>query len=143
MVLLRRKFTSILLLFFFTVVLLHPLMPFVKYYLAQNNQTEISLVNNEYCGCIENSSSSYAKVENNGEGYLKALIKRVCEQKKKEKPAIPLIQLPIFVRDLSSISSQIYICPKQNFNNKISTFIILPDINTYITDIFHPPVSKV
>ena len=126
-------------LFSFTVVLLQPVMPFVDYYITQHHNEQISQIEKEYCGCGMEKSEKIAKIENNGDAYLRALIKRVCDQKEKEKPVVPLVQIPVFVRDLNSYQPQIFICPEQNYNHKISTFIIQPDINAYIADIFHPP----
>ncbi len=137
----KRKITSILLLFAFTVVLLQPLRPFVEYYIFQNKSIAITNISDDFCCCEKNSNPSIVKMENNGDAYLKALIKRVCDQKEKEKPAIPVIQINLFVRELIHDYTQVYFCPEQNFNQKISTFIIQPDINSYVADIFHPPTK--
>jgi len=135
---LKTQITGLLLLLSFTVVLLQPVMPFVDYFLWQHNQKENTLIESINCGCND-SSTKIAKVENNGDAYLKALIKRVCDQKDKEKPAVPLAHIPVFVKELTTEFSHIYLCPEKNYNNKISTFIIQADITSYISDIFHPP----
>jgi hypothetical protein len=113
-------------------------MPFVEYYFLQKKHTETAINEIELCGCNDNSLN-IAKIENNGDAYLKALIKRVCDQKEKEEPAIPIAQIPVFIRDLNSDYTPVYLCPPKNYNNKISTFIIQPNIHSYIADIFHPP----
>jgi len=135
---LKTRLTGILLLLAFTVVLLQPVRPFVEYYFLQKSNIHISSISEDIC-CCDSNAQEIAKMQNNGDAYLKALIKRVCEQKEKEKPGIPIAQISVFVSELISENIPVYHCPEKNFNQKISTFIIQPDINSYIADIFHPP----
>ncbi len=114
-------------------------MPFVDYYITYQKKTTFDKKEKSFCACEKESNQTYAKVENNGDAYLKALIKRVCDQKEKEKPVVPLVQIPVFVQQLTTDPASIYKCPSINFPERISTFIIQPDITSYITDIFHPP----
>ncbi len=137
----KTRLTGIILLIAFTAVLLQPLRPFVEYYLIQENTIQITSLPDDLC-CCETASHETAKMENNGDAYLKALVKRVCDQKEKEKPAVPIAQITVFVSELIGEDTPVYHCPEKNYNNKISTFIIQPDINSYVADIFHPPANS-
>jgi len=135
---LRQKLTAIILFTAFVAILLQPMMPFVQYYISQNQQ---NITQNNNCDCQCEQNNEVAPMENNGSNYLKALIKRACEdQKKSKKPAIPVLQVSVYILNLTNDYPKVFTCPKENFN-KISTFIIQPDLQSYITDIFHPPAS--
>ncbi len=132
----KNKFLSIILLFAFGSVVLQPLIPFVQYFLVKQN---IISIDKDDCCCENQTKKSAAELmQNNGSNYLNALIKRTCKDQKKRKPAVPTGQTLVFVKKLFSEQAQAFTCPKKNFN-KISTFIIQPDLKSFIADIFHPP----
>ncbi len=135
----KQKLISIVLLLAFGAILLEPAAPFVQYFIYQYKQ---NITQNDNCDCqCAQEDNEVAPMENNGNNYLKALIKRACEdQKKSKKPAIPVLQVSVYILNLTNDYPKVFTCPKENFN-KISTFIIQPDLQSYITDIFHPPAS--
>ena len=109
----------------------------MQYY---SNQTQtVSVVQDNDCDCACHADEM-TKMANNGDAYLKALIKRVCDDKEKEQKKIPAITLSVFVIHLNGHYQKVYACPEQNFN-KISDFIIQPHPSSHIKELFRPPRS--
>ena len=129
-----KKIYSIALIIAFVAVILQPVIPFVQYYYAIQDDS-VSIQDNCDCAC---QTDEPAKMASNGDAYLKALIKRVCNDKKKETPKVPVINLPVFVRTLYVHRQQIYELSENNYN-KISDFIIQPPTSSYIEELLHPP----
>ena len=127
----RHKFFSILLLFSFVAIILQPAMPFVQYYFGAIENTS-----NDDCCCSQEAEP--AKMANNGDAYLKALIKRTCPEKKKEEPKSAHVSNIVFIKTLISETSVVYQLPEDNFNT-ISDFIIQASLSTYLNDILRPP----
>ena len=132
----RQKIFSILLLIAFVSAILQPLIPFVQYY-SEVQQESVVPINKCDCACQANET---AQMANNGDAYLKALIKRVCKDQKKEQEKIPAITLSVFVIHLNRHYHKVFKCPEQNFH-KISDFIIQPHPSSHIEELFRPPQS--
>ncbi len=130
----KNKIYSISLIIAFVAVILQPAFPFVQYYFA--DQQVITKADNQCdCECYEQDN---AKMESNGDAYLRALLKRVCKDQKKKSPQIPTVTISVFVKTLYTNRVPVYSCPVQNFN-KISDFIILPPLSSYQQELFRPP----
>jgi len=122
----------------FLAVILQPVIPFVQYYYALQQQTK-SIVTTGDCACsCEQEEAKPAKMASNGDAYLKALLKRVCNEKKKESPRMPVVNIPVFVKTLYVHYPKIYQISAKNYN-KISDFIILPPLSSYSPELFRPP----
>jgi len=131
---LKNLFYAILLIFAFVTALLQPVVPFVQFYMADQNEiAEIS--NNCDCACYKKET---AKMESNGDAYLKALIKRVCKDQKDKSPKVPVVTISVFVKTLYSTDVPVYNCPKKNYN-QISDFIIQPPLSSYLEELLKPP----
>ena len=128
----KNKLFSILLLISFVVIILQPAIPFVQYYF--NTIEDITTIDND-CDCSDNKP---AKMANNGDAYLKALIKRTCPDKKKDVPKTNNAPTIVFVKTLIRDYSVNYQLPVDNFT-QISDFIIQPSLSTYLDDILRPP----
>lgn len=128
----KNKLFSILLLISFVAIILQPAMPFVEYYFSP---VEKSIAINEDCGCTIDEP---AKMANNGDAYLKALIKRTCPGQKKDTPKTSNAPTIVFVKTLIRDYSVNYQLPSDNFT-QISDFIIQPSLSTYLNDILRPP----
>lgn len=121
----------------FVTVLLQPIVPFVQYYFAQQNY-EAQMDQQSCCQCEQKQT---AKMASNGNAYLKALLKRVCSEKKKQAPKLPVVSSVVFVKTLFTESSPIYIIPEDNYN-QISVFIIQPELSSYIDTLLRPPIES-
>jgi len=130
-----KKIYSIALIIAFMAVILQPVIPFVQYYYVMQQEEPAIQSNDCDCSCEQ---AEPAKMASNGDAYLKALIKRVCEDKKKETPQIPSVNIPVFVQTLYSHRLQVYELPEENYD-KISNFIIQPPVSSYIEELLHPP----
>ncbi|GEM_PF-5363763 len=129
----KNRFLGILLLISFWAVMIKPFVPFIQYYVStQENIVKIS----DQCDC--DCPEETAKMASNGDAYLKALLKRVCDDDKKETPKIPVINIPVFVKTLIGDYNVVYKLPENNYH-KISDFIIQPDINSFIEELLRPP----
>ena len=129
---LKNKLYVILLLIAFTTAILQPAVPFVQYYLHQN----VSVVNDDCsCSCEVKHDSTHPPT---GDAYLRALIKRTCNDKKQDSPKLPVVNISVFVKTLFSPKSPVYTCPEDNFT-KISDFLILPPTSSYTEELFRPP----
>ena len=114
--------------------MLQPAVPFVQYYLS--DKIEMNAVP-EQCDCAcENQEA--AKMESNGDAYLKALIKRVCKDQKKSGPKLPVVVISVFVKTLYTNYTPVYHCPEKNYN-QISDFIIQPPLSSYQEELLRPP----
>jgi len=132
---LKYRISNILLLLVFITAILQPAIPFVQYYISLGQET---VIQDQACNC-----SCYHKTEDptnpdTGDAYLKALLKRVCNDKKKEAPKLPAVNISVFVKTLYSPNIPVYICPEQNYT-EISDFIILPHTGSHIVELFRPP----
>jgi len=132
---LRNKLLGILLIFVFSAVILQPLVPFVQYYLVQQSNKMVQIVPDD-CDC--SCQSDEAKMASNGDAYLKALIKRVCNDQKKQTPKLQVLNISVFVVKLFENIPPVYTCPENNFT-KISDFIIQPPLSSYNQKLFRPP----
>ena len=130
----RNKFYTILLLMAFFTAIFQPAIPFVQYYIASHEQIE-TLDNVCSCSCNVAHDTTHPPT---GDAYLKALLKRVCNDKKKNEPKLPVINISVFVITLFSPKSPVYTCPEQNYT-QISVFIILPPTSSHIEELFRPP----
>lgn len=124
---------SILLLISFVAIILQPAIPFVQYYLGT-----VENVNIENDCCCSKTDNEPTKMANNGDAYLKALIKRTCQNEKKDIPKTTNAPTIVFVKTLIRDYSVNYQLPTDNFN-EISDFIIQPSLSTYLDDILRPP----
>jgi len=134
---LKNKLIIISLIISFVAVLLQPVVPFVQYYFAQQNYTAQS---NKQCDC-QCEQPQTAKMESNGDAFLKALLKRVCNDKKKQAPKLPIVNTVVFVKTLFSEYSRLYTIPENNFN-QISDFVIQPKLNSFIDTLLRPPIKS-
>jgi len=116
-------------------VILQPVIPFVQYYYAMQQKTLNIQPEDCSCSCEQDEP---AKMASNGDAYLKALLKRVCNDKKKEAPKIPVVNISVFVKTLYVHRQQIYELSETNFD-KISDFIIQPPTSSYVADLLQPP----
>ena len=116
-------------------VILQQVIPFVQYYFAV--QQESVQIQSEDCACSCEQNEP-AKMASNGDAYLKALIKRVCKDKKKESPQVPVVNIPVFVKILYNHRPQVYKLPENDYH-KISDFIIQPPTSSYVAELFQPP----
>ena len=132
----KQRLTGILLLFAFAVALLQPVVPFVQYYYAQEG-TDVVYLQDDDCGCSCQAEQT-TKMANNGDAYLKALIKRVCKDKEKEQEKLPVVNISIFVKTLYTPNIPVYTCPEQNYT-EISDFIIQAPTSSHIEELFRPP----
>ena len=132
----KNKILGILLIFIFSAVILQPLVPFVRYYLTEKSQPAVQIISNDCdCSC---SNEEEAKMASNGDAYLKALIKRVCNDQKKQAPKLPVFSFSVFVPKLYENIPPVYVCPEKNYD-KISNFIIQPPLSSFIQELFRPP----
>ncbi len=118
----------------FTTAIFQPAIPFVQYFLYQKSQTNIQNTNCN-CSCEQTHDTTHPPIAN---AYLKALLKRVCKDKKKDNPKLPVVSISVFVKTLFSPKSPVYTCPEQNYT-KISDFIIQPPLSSYTEELFRPP----
>ncbi len=132
----KQRFIGILLLFAFAVALLQPIVPFVQYYYAQSDADMVYLQDTD-CGCSCHAEQT-TKMANNGDAYLKALIKRVCTDKKKEQEKLPVVSISLFIKTLTGNYIKMYQCPEQNYT-EISDFIIQAPTSSHIEELFRPP----
>jgi len=130
-----KKIYSIALIIAFMAVILQPVIPFVQYYYAMQQKTLNIQPEDCSCSCEQDEP---AKMASNGDAYLKALLKRVCNDKKKEAPKIPVVNISVFVKTLYVHRQQIYELSETNFD-KISDFIIQPPTSSYVADLLQPP----
>jgi len=130
-----KKIYSIVLIMAFFAVIIQPVIPFVQYYYALQEKSFSLQPEDCSCACEQEQT---AKMASNGDAYLKALLKRVCNDKKKENPQIPVVNIPVFVKTLYSNRVPVYTCPGDNYN-EISDFIILPPLSSYNQELFRPP----
>ena len=130
-----KKIYSIALIIAFMAVILQPVVPFVQYYYALQQEQTYNQPEDCSCSCEQEET---AKMASNGDAYLKALLKRVCKDQKKNKPRTTLVFAPVFVKTLYTNRVPVYSCPDNNFN-EISNFIILPPLNSYNEELFRPP----
>jgi len=135
---LKNKILGILLIFIFSAVILQPVVPFIQYYLVEKEQTvDLNIEKDCSCSC-ESGILKETKMPSNGDAYLKALIKRVCNDQKKQAPKVPVISISVFVTKLFDNIPPVYVCPEKNYN-KISNFIIQPSLSSYTQELFRPP----
>lgn len=132
----NNKLMSILLLIVFWAVILHPLLPFAHYYLNLNKERVESVVNKNHCDSLQDKE--IAKMASNGDAYLRALIKRVCDKQKTKVPKLPAFNFSVFVITLYNEKSYTYEFSERNFS-KISTFIVQPSLSSYIQELLKPP----
>ncbi len=123
---------TILLLFAFVTAIFQPAIPFVQYYLYEQNTSEVLP---SACTCQQNHDSTHPPI---ADAYLKALLKRVCENQKKSPPKVPVVNIPVFVQTLYTPSTPIYICPEDNYT-QISDFIILQKSSLHVIELYRPP----
>ena len=116
-------------------VILQPVVPFVQYYYALQEKSVILQPDDCSCSCEQDEP---AKMASNGDAYLKALLKRVCEDKKKEAPQVPVVHIPVFVKTLYVHRQQVFELSERNYD-KISDFIILPPLSSFDEELFRPP----
>jgi len=93
------------------------------------------MVQSSSCACKQNHDSTHPPIEN---AYLKALIKRACENQEKNTPKVPVVNIPIFVKTLYIPYTPIYICEGNNYK-QISDFIILHKSRLRILGLYRPP----
>ena len=133
----KDKLIAISLIISFGAVLLQPVVPFVQYYFAQQAyKTQV----NQQCDC-QCEETHTAKMASNGDAFLRALIKRVCNDKKKQAPKLPVVNSVVFVKTLFTEYSRIYIIPENNYN-QISDFLIQPELSSYIDTLLRPPIES-
>ena len=130
-----KKIYSIALIIAFVAVILQPVIPFVQYYYVMQQEEPVIQQNDCACSCEQEEP---AKMASNGDAYLKALIKRVCNDKKKKTPQIPVVNIPVFVKTLYRHHAKVYEIPEKNYH-KISNFIIQPPLSSYIEELLQPP----
>ncbi len=131
---LKNKIHTILLIIAFVTAMLQPAVPFVQYYFSTQTQTT-ELESHCACECYEDQSPTNPPV---ADAYLKALLKRVCKDQKKQGPKLPVVSISVFVRTLYQNRVPVYECPTKNFE-KISDFIIQPSTSSHIEELFRPP----
>jgi hypothetical protein len=121
----------------FWTAILQPIVPFVQYYYFSNQQTVSTDILLTDCDCSCNKeSSTYHKPT--GDAYLKALLKRVCYDQKKESPKLPVVNISVFIQKLYDNHFPVFEFPEQNYN-QISDFIILPPLSSHSEELFRPP----
>jgi len=125
-----KKIYSILLIVTFIMVVNKPLIVMAVLYF---NHTETV---DERC-CCETEETETAKMPSNGDAYLKALLKRVCKDTKKDSPRVPSISLTVFVKDL--IKEYFNVFYLENKNTEISDFVILKDPGKFPLSLLRPP----
>ena len=130
----RHRFFNILLLVAFVAIILQPIFPFVQYYYGDKSKI-VNIDNPCDCNCGE---PKIAKMANNGDAYLRALIKLTCNDKKHKMPKTPTTNSVVFIKVLIRDYSVNYHFPDDNFN-EISDFIIQPSLSTYLNEILRPP----
>jgi len=125
-----KKIYSILLIITFITVINKPLLVMTVIYL--NETAEVT----EKC-CCENTEKQTAKMASNGDAYLKALLKRVCKDTKKNSPKIPSISITVFVKNLiNEYYRAIYL---QKNDTEISKFVLLKEHGEFIMSLLKPP----
>ncbi len=128
-----KRLIAIAYLLFFVPVVLSPAVPFIWAELHHVNVFSVSTQND----CSHDNPQ--AKMANNGDMYLQALLKRFCNPKKKQTPQnLNVHQIPAFVQRLTGDYHTRPLLPL-TLRKKISDFIPLhyrfqPDFS-----IFHPP----
>lgn len=132
----KRKVYTILLLVAFWTAILQPMIPFVQYYFFSHQETETSIKLSDDCNCSCFDEETYHKPT--GDAYLKALLKRVCDDQKKESPKLPVVNISVFVQKLYDNHLPVFEFPEQNYN-QISDFIILPPLSSHTEELFRPP----
>ncbi len=132
----KNKIYTILLLMAFITAMLQPAVPFVQYYFSVQTQSVELTGLEEQCACeCYNEDTVKPPVQ---DAYLKALLKRVCKDQKKQVPKLPVVSISVFVKTLYQPNTPVYECPTQNFE-KISDFIIQPPTSSHIEELFRPP----
>ena len=125
-----NKIYSILLIISFILVINKPLIVMGLIYIDYTAKTE------NKC-CCDTKETKIAKMRSNGDTYLKALLKRVCKDNKKNRPVIPGITITVFVKDLTKDYLRINYEEKQY--QKISRFLILHKSDQFPLPLFRPP----
>ena len=125
-----KKLSAILILFVFGLIILSPVMPFVQTYVHHHYEEENSL-----CQQYPHNDKEFKT----GDPYLNALLKRVCENHKKQQPKAPVsFNQIVFIKTLYTPVSNPVVTEETSLT-RISDFIpekVYPDI---ILSIEHPP----
>ena len=126
-----KKLSAILILFVFGLIILSPVMPFVQTYIYHHYEEEEEPLCQQY--------TTYNGEYQTGDPYLNALLKRVCENHKKQQPKAPVsFNQIVFVKTLYTPVSNPVVSEETSLT-RISDFIpekVYPDI---ILSIEHPP----
>ncbi len=129
-----KRLIAILFLTVFMSVLMSPVAPFVYAYVYHHfieKQPQIYIKAN----CREQKIHT--------DPYLEALLKRVCKQKKKEAPKVPVsLFQTLFVKNLISHTVSSY-AVELCLSITISDFVPEVPYDAYIPGLFRPPSIKV
>ena len=132
-----KKLIAIAYLMIFVPVIMSPVVPFVW---AQWHRVSVFTGNDEMVESCEHDNL-HAKMSNNGDMYLQALLKRFCSSKKKNEPKnLPAPQISVFVQRLTVDYplSQILRLFK---HNKVSSFLPSNYYYQLVFSVFHPPTA--
>ena len=125
-----NKIYSILLIIVFITIVVRPLIVVGVYYYTEN----ISATDKP---CYEEDNQKFAKMRSNGDTYLKALLKRVCKDSRKDKSKLPSVTITVFIKDLiKDHSVQPYTTSKYN---EIPEFMILNHSQAFPLSLLRPP----